>query len=234
MGRVTGLGARLIFGSLLIFIFVNMLGAKGPLGEMTGELIARFPFHRAIAETFAEGLVYDISMIPAVTTSVVDDIIILLVATVISGGISRTLGHIFDPDRFGGLRTLGTRALSTLVSFFAASVLFGGIVQSMNQSLGGKLLLPILKIVILVVVVLIFYFFLSACVSLTKGNVSIGLLGFFGIRSILTAAFTNVISIYILLSIMNRAGMVAMPLVVIYIFMTLGGFVLGSLGRAAS
>ncbi len=234
MGRVTGLGARVIFGSLLIFIFVNMLGANGPLGGMTGELISRFPFHRAISEAFADGLGYDISMIPNVDVSVVDDIIILLVATVISGGISRTLGHIFDPNGLGGLRTLGTRALSTLVSFFVASVLFGGIVQSMNQSLGGKLLLPILKIVILIIMVLVFCFFVSACASLAKGNVSIGLLGFFGIRSILTAAFTDVISIYILLSIMNRAGAVAMPLAVIYIFLTLGGFVLGSLGKTVS
>ena len=104
MGRVTGLGARLIFGSLLVYIFVSFLGASGPFGGMAGMHVSRFPFHRQIAEAFAEGLGYDISMIPAVYSSIVDDLIVLLLSVALSGGISIIIkilaSVLFDKEPF--------------------------------------------------------------------------------------------------------------------------------------
>ena len=178
MGRVTGLGARLIFGSLLVYIFVSFLGASGPFGGMAGMLVSRFPFHRQIAEAFAEGLGYDISMIPAVYSSIVDDLIVLLLSVALSGGISTTLGHIFSPDGKVGIQGMAVSALSLVVTVCVASFLFGGIVQWMNQSLGGRLLLPVLKVLILVVSALVFIAFVQACAGLARGEVGLGLLGF--------------------------------------------------------
>lgn len=234
MGNVTKLGAKIVFGALLVFVFVNMLGAGGPFANLTGMLISRYPFHRQIAQAFAEGLGYDISFIPAVEFSVVDDLIVLLVAIVISGGISNTLVHIFSPEGSSGLRSLATGFLSSIVTIFAASYLFGGIVQWMNQSLGGRIFLPILKTAILLVMVLIFYFFVQACARLAKGEAGLGLLGFFAIRSVFQTVFLDILSIYIFLSIINKAASMAVPLTVGYVVLVLVSFVGRSIGSAAS
>lgn len=234
MGRVTGLGARLIFGSLLVYIFVSFLGASGPFGGMAGMLVSRFPFHRQIAEAFAEGLGYDISMISAVYSSIVDDLIVLLLSVALSGGISTTLGHIFSPDGKVGIQGMAVSALSLVVTVCVASFLFGGIVQWMNQSLGGRLLLPVLKVLILVVSALVFIAFVQACAGLARGEVGLGLLGFFAIRSVIETVVADVAAVYIILTILNRAGAVAGTFTAVYIVATLVLFVVGSLGRAAS
>lgn len=234
MGKVTGLGARLIFGALLVYFLVSFLGAAGPFGGMAGMLISRFPFHRQIAGAFADGLGYDISMIPAVSSSIMDDLIVLLLSVALSGGISTTLGHIFSPDGKAGLRGLAVSALSLVVTVCVASFLFGGIVAWMNRSLGGRIFLPILKVLILAVAALIFFAFVQACGRLAKGEAGLGLLGFFAIRSVAQTIVADVAAIYIILTILNRAGEAAGFFAAVYIVATLVLFVAGSLGRAAS
>ena len=138
MGRVTGLGARLIFGSLLVYIFVSFLGASGPFGGMAGMLVSRFPFHRQIAEAFAEGLGYDISMIPAVYSSIVDDLIVLLLPVALSGVISTTLGHLFSPDGKVAIHAMPASALSLVVTVSEARFIFCGLQQWIHRRLRGR------------------------------------------------------------------------------------------------
>lgn len=231
--KLRGFGASLIFGAIVIYTFVNMMSAGGPLENLTGMLISRYPFHRQIAEAFAGGLGYEISMIPATGFSWLDELNVLLIAIILSGGISATLSHIFCPEGMG-IKVLAVSVLSSIVTILTASFLFGGLALRMNQSLGGKLIWPVLKLLMLAGLLLIFYLFVKAAAGLVKGEAGLGLLGFFALRAVVRTAALDVMSVYVLLSILNRAEAIAVPLIVAYVILMLAAFVGGNLYRAGS
>lgn len=231
--KLRGLGASLIFGGILIYTFVNLMSAGGALSNLTGMLISRYPFHQQIAEAFAGGMGYDIAMIPETGLSWLDELNILLVAVILSGGISSVLNNIFNPEG-GGVKGLAVSVLSSVVTILVASFLFGGLALRINQSMGGKLLLSVLKVLLLAVLLLVFCLFVKAVAELARGEFSFGLFGFFALRAVIRTAVIDVVSVYVLLSILNRAGAVAGPLTVAYVILVLVSFVGGSLGRGVS
>lgn len=172
------------------------------MGNLIGMLISRYPFHRQIAEVFAGSMGFDIGMIPVTGLSWLDELNVLLLVIVLSGGISKPLSHIFCPEE-RGIRSLMVSALSSVVTILAASILFSGLAVQMNQSFGGRLIWPILKLLILAALLFIFWIFVKAVEGLAKGEVGLGLLGFFALRAVVRTVALDVMSVYVLLMVMS-------------------------------
>lgn len=235
MGKVTGFFGKLIFGALMIYFLVHMIGGSS---DLLGMLISRFPFHREVLEALEEGVGYDISFVPATSLTVIDNAIVLVIAMLIGGGISNTLTHIFDPEtdpeKRSAVRGLLTQVLCFVVTIVVASYVFGGVAEYMNESFGGRVLFPIIKMVILALLVLVFIMFLVSVAKLVKGHFSPGLLGYFLIKNVFSVIGADVLCIYALAAIVNEANGAAGPITAIFIVLMLVMFVGRSLGRAVS
>lgn len=235
MGKVTGFFGKLIFGALMIYFLVHMIGGSR---DLLGMLISRFPFHREVLEALQDGLGYDISFVPETSLSVIDNAIVLVIAMLIGGGISSTLTHIFDsetdPEKRSVVRGLFTQILCFVVTIVVAGYVFGGVAEYMNESFGGRVLFSTVKIVILVLLALVFILFLVSAARLVKGHFSLGLLGYFLIKNVFSVIGADVLCIYALAAIVNEANGAAGPVTVCFIVIMLVMFVGRSLGRAVS
>lgn len=165
------------------------------MAGLIGRLISRFPFHKLIVGLFASDI--EAGLIPDTGFNVIDEINILLIAVMISGGIARTLTHIFCPEE-KGLKALLVSFLSSVATMFLASYIFSGIALWMSGHLAGKILWTLLKIVIFAAVLGIFYLFVKSTAKLADGEVQPGLLCFFALRTIGRTLAADVVCIFIL------------------------------------
>lgn len=168
------------------------------MGELIGMLISRFPFHRQIAAAFVGGG-YHIDLIPVTGLTFIDELNVLLIAVVISGGISTTLKNIFYPEGGGGLKAIRVSVLSSIVTIFTASYLFSGLAMWMGGNFVGRLLWPVLKVLVLAALLGIFYLFVKGVAGLSKGEIRIGLLGFFALKAVLQTLAADVLCVCLLL-----------------------------------
>ena len=81
---------------------------------------------------------------------------------------------------------------------------------------------------------LVFCLFVKATAELAKGEINFGLLGFFALRAVVRTLLIDVLSVYALLSVLNRADSLAMPATAAYVIIMLVVFVAGSIGSAGS
>lgn len=165
------------------------------MAELIGMLLSRFPFYRQIAELCAVSI--DGSIVPATGLTFIDELNVLLIAVVISGGIATTLNHIFCPEGFG-LKSVIVSLLSSVVTIFAASYIFSGIAVWMAGNFVGRFLWPVLKILILVLVFGMFYLFVKAVAGLAEGEFKLGLFLFFALRAIVRTFAADVVCVVLL------------------------------------
>ena len=74
MNRISGLIVKLISGVIVLYLLIHTLSPGGPLGNLTGMLITKYPFHQGLLDVFASSLGWDISFVPVVQSSLLDDI----------------------------------------------------------------------------------------------------------------------------------------------------------------
>lgn len=239
MNRISGLIVKLISGVIVLYLLIHTLSPGGPLGNLTGMLITKYPFHQGLLDVFASSLGWDISFVPVVQSSLLDDILILLIAAVISGGISTTMKHIFnpidlrDPDTKEYMRTTGYRlkgvaasVLASVVSILFSNMIFTSILQKVNGMLLGSFLFTIIKIVLLVAVIFMFVLFVKGAASGISGKgFGIGILLFWAIKSLLQTVLIVVMSVYILVGIVNSISGIAGVILIVFVVIALVSFV---------
>lgn len=230
MNRVTNLIIKLVVGIVVIAFLVETLKPGGVLGNLTGMLIAKYPFHQPILEALHDSLNWDISFVPAVEGSILDDILILAIAAVISGGIANILKNIFNPVdmRESGAeeykqsvryqtRGVAVSILSSIVTILFSNMIFASVLQKVNGSFLGGIVFTIMKVVVLMIVIALFVMFIRATADIGAGKgFGPGLLAIFAIGSVLRTVAVDVFSIYALAAMVNNAGVAAGPLFVIY------------------
>lgn len=243
MNRISGMLIKLVSGLILIYFLVDTLSPGGALGNLTGMLITKYPFHRQLLEVFARSLGWDISFVPVVQNIILDDLLIIMIAAVISGGISSIIKNIFNPvdmrnsDAKEYMNTTGYRLkgalasiLASMVSILCSNMIFMSIVQKVNGSVLGGALFTIIKIILLVLVVIMFILFIKGVASGVSGKgFGIGILAFTAIKTLLQTVVIIVLSVYILTAIVNNASGIAGPLFIVYVILVLGTYVMKSM-----
>lgn len=165
------------------------------MAELIGRLISRFPFHKLIVGLFAFDI--EAGLIPETGFNFIDELNILLIAVMISGGIARILTHIFCPEG-RGLKALLVSFLSSVMTMFFASYIFSGLAVWMSGHLAGKILWTLLKIVIFAAVLGLFYLFVKSTAKLADGKWTPGFLCFFALRTIGRTLAADVVCVFIL------------------------------------
>lgn len=230
MSRVTNLLIKLVVGVVVIAFLVETLKPGGVLGNLTGMLIANYPFHQPILEALHDSLNWDISFVPAVESSILDDVLILMIATGISGGIANILKNVFNPVdmRESGAeeykqsvryraRGIAVSILACIVTILFSNMIFASVLQAVNGSLLGGIVFTIIKVVVLLIVIALFVMLIRAVADIGSGKeLRWGFLAIFAIGSILRTVAVDVFSIYALAAMVNNAGVAAGPLFVIY------------------
>lgn len=243
MNRVANVIIKLVIGVVVIGFFVETLSPDGSLGNLTGMLIAKYPFHGPILAAVGGSMGWNVSFVPVVESSILDDILILLIAAVISGGIASVLKNIFNPVdmrergaeeyvQSAGYKIKGfaVSILSSVVTILFSNMIFASVIQKVNASFLGGIVFTIIKIVALVAVVALFVVFVQSAVAAGSGKgFGPGLLAVFAISSIVRTVAVDIFSVYALAAIVNHAGAVAGPLFIIYALLVIGSFVGGSL-----
>lgn len=200
MRKIPGSIVKYVISALCIYLFLQAIGSSGAL---MGKLVSKFPYHRQIAACLEEGLGYDISFLPQTSLSFIDSTIIILIAIMAARGVTSMVFDIFNSEKKSGIRELLLAALSAFVTILVSSLVFGGIAESMNRNFGGMIFFMLLKILIFAAVVFIFVMFIRGVVKLTEGELSLGLLGYFFLRYVMTVLSADILCVYALLSIAN-------------------------------
>lgn len=91
MNRISGSIIKLVSGLIVIYLLVNTLSPGGALGNLTGMLIAKYPFHKSLLNVFSGSLGWDTSFVPVVQSSILDDLLIIMIAALILGGVSTVI-----------------------------------------------------------------------------------------------------------------------------------------------
>ncbi len=217
MNKLSNLIIKLVVGFVVICFLLETLKPGGALGNLTGMLISKYPFHEPVLEVFRDSLGWNISFVPEVKTSVLDDILILLLAALISSGIANVLKNIFNPVdmRERGaeeyMQSVGYRlkgvmvsVLSSVVTILISNMIFTSIIQNVNDSMIGGIVFTLVKIVVLVITVSLFVVFTKAVVDVGTGKgFGFGLFAFFAIGSIFRTVMVDVVSVYILAGLVN-------------------------------
>ncbi len=217
MNKWSNLIIKLVVGFVVIGFLLETLKPGGALGNLTGMLISKYPFHKPILEVFRDSLGWNISFVPAVKTSVLDDVLILLLAALISGGIASVLKNIFNPVdmRERGaeeyMQSVGYRlkgvmvsVLSSVVTILISNMIFTSIIQNVNDSMIGGIVFTLVKIVVLAITVSLFVVFTKAVVDVGTGKgFGFGLFVFSAIGSIVRTVMVVVVSVYILAGLVN-------------------------------
>ena len=244
MNRVANLIIKIVIGVIVITFLVEALSPGGALGNLTGNLIAKYPFHQSILTVLGSSFGWDTGFVPAVKSSLLDDILILAIAAVISGGIARVLKNIFNPvdlredeakeyvqsERYK-LKGIAVSILSSIVTILFSNMVFASVIQKVNGSFIGGIVFNIVKVAVLAVVMGIFIVFIRSAVAAGYGK-KIGpefLAIFLAIGTIIRTIVVDIISVYALAAIVNNASAVAGPLFIIYAVLVIGSFVGGSL-----
>lgn len=231
MNRVVGFLFKILIGVIVIEFIISALSPGGVLSGWTGMLITKYPFHEYLMQTFAESLGFDISFVPEVATSLLDDACVLLIAMLISSGIASTLMHIFNPaegEETGqnvgyALRGVVVSLLSSIVTILFSNLIFGSILQWVNASKIPMVLFRILEVVVMIIVVVLFLVFAKSVVDVASGRgFGFGLFLFFVLRSVIRTVLVDVVSVWALLGIVNHAKDAAIPLIGIYVVLILG------------
>ena len=213
----------------MIAFLVETLSPGGALGNLTGMLIAKYPFHKPILETFNSSLGWDISFVPAVESSILDDVLILAIAAVISGGIASVLKNIFNPvdmREYGAkeymqsagyqMRGMAVSVLSSVVTILFSNMIFASVLQKVNESFLGGIVFTVLKVAVLVIVLALVVTFIRAAADVGSGKgFGPGLLALFALGSVARTVAVDVFSVYALLAMVNNASIVAGPLFVV-------------------
>lgn len=235
MNRIIGLVFKLAAGVVIVEWLAGALSPGGALNGLTGMLIARYPFHRYLAEVFSDTLGYDISFVPAVGTSVLDDAVILLIAVLISSGVAGVLKNIFNPVDTGAadakayvrgagyqLHGLTVTALAGVVTILFSNMVFGSIIQWVNASGIPKIIWKALEMAVIIGVLALFAVFVSAMAGAASGSgFSFGLFAFFAVRAVIGTVLAVVVSVWALLAIVNHARDAAVWLIGIYAILIL-------------
>ena len=230
MNKVANLLIKLVVGVVVIMFLVETLSPGGALGNLTGMLIAKYPFHKPILEAFQGTMGWDISFVPAVESSVLDDSLILAIAAVISGGIASVLKHIFNPvdmREYGAkeymqsagyrMRGMAVSVLSSVVTILFSNMIFSSVLQKVNASFLGGIVFTVIKVAVLLIVIALFVVFVRAAADLGSGKgAGPGLLAVFAIGSVVRTVAVDVCSVCALAAMVNNAGVVAGPLFVVY------------------
>ena len=239
MNRISGSIIKLVSGLIVIYLLVNTLSPGGALGNLTGMLIAKYPFHKSLLNVFSGSLGWDTSFVPVVQSSILDDLLIIMIAALILGGVSTVIKNIFNPidhrspDAEEYMNTTKYRfkgvlasALASVVSILVSNMIFTSIVQKVNESIVGGVLFTIIKIVLLAAMVMIFILFVKGIASGVSGKgFGIGVLAFFAIKTLIQTIVIIVMSVYVLAAIVINASGIAGPLFIIYALFVLGSFV---------
>lgn len=232
MNRVVGFIIKIIIGVVVVEWLASAFSVGGALNGLTGMLIAKYPFHGYLLEVFSDTMGYDVSFVPAGRTSLLDDVLILVIAMLISSGIAGVLGNIFNPVdsheeayiRSAGYRFKGMAAavLSSIVTILFSNMIFGSIVQWLSDLNMPSLVLTLIEIAAIAAVIVVFAVFISAMAGAVSGKgFSFGLFAFFAVRAVIRTVLVVVLSVWALLGIVNHASDAAMVLIGIYVILVL-------------
>ena len=243
MNKIANIAIKMVVGVVVIMFLVETLSPGGALGNLTGMLIAKYPFHQPILNVFKGSMGWDISFVPAVENSMLDDILILAIATVISGGIASVLKNIFNPvdtREYGAreymqsagyqMRGMAVSVLSSVVTILFSNMIFSSVIQKVNASFLGGIVFTVVKIAVLLVVIALFVVFIRAAADLGSGKgFGPGLFAIFAIGSVVRTVAVDIFSVCALAAMVNNAGAVAGPLFIVYAVIVLATSVGGSM-----
>ena len=233
MNKVANIAIKMVVGVVVIMFLVETLSPGGALGNLTGMLIAKYPFHQPILDVFKG----------SVENSMLDDILILAIATVISGGIASVLKNIFNPvdtREYGAreymqsagyqMRGMAVSVLSSVVTILFSNMIFSSVIQKVNASFLGGIVFTVVKIAVLLVVIALFAVFIRAAADLGSGKgFGPGLFAIFAIGSVVRTVAVDIFSVCALAAMVNNAGAVAGPLFIVYAVIVLATSVGGSM-----